>query len=131
MNQSVSKKHAINYVITSIHSEMQTCIIDNEINDKSVFQKTESCLAERANNSAHVQLVYDPKSKGSDTVQLIDQNNQDTNYLQVIDEGYEDKHYIQLEEKDCLQLTRNESNDLQAMDLGPTKNCRLSVIINN
>ena len=119
--------------ITSLHNDLHTSN-DNEINDRSYYQKTDNLRAQRTVKSIYTQLVHEEKDKEFETVRAIDRGNENKDYLQIIDQDNADKDYQQIIEQDdeyrsYQHLFGNGSNDLQATSMEPTKHQERGVII--
>ena len=119
--------------ITSLHNELHTSN-DNEINDRSCYQKTDNLRAQRTVKSIYTQLVHDEKDKEFETVRAIDRGNENKDYPQIIDKDYADKVYQQVIDQDdehhsYQHFFGNGSNGLQATGMEPTKHQGRGVMI--
>ena len=119
--------------ITSLHNDLHTSN-DNEISDRSCYQKTDNLRAQRTVKSTYKQLVHEEKDKECETVRAIDRGNENKDNLQIIDQDNAEKDNQQIIEQDdeCRNyqhLFGNGSNDLQATGMEPTKHQGRGVII--
>ena len=119
--------------ITSLHNELHTSN-DNEISDRSCYQKTDNLRAQRTIKSIYSQLVHEEKEKEFETVRAIDRGNENKDYVQIIDQDNAENDYQQVIDQDdeyrnCQDLFCNGSNDLQTTGMELTKHDEPGVII--